>query len=53
MEVSREIRMREQVYPRLIMNGKLTQAEADRRMHAMQNALRMLAAAPPPPPPIK
>ncbi len=42
--------MREQVYPRLLLVGKLTPPEADRRMAALQAALRLLSLLPPPPP---
>lgn len=41
-EVRREIRVRESVYPRLVMLGKLSQLEADRRMLAMVSAANWL-----------
>ena len=41
-EVAREIAVRRSVYPKLISQGKLTQEEADRRMHLMRGALMAL-----------
>ena len=35
-EVRRERLVRQSVYPRLVLNGKLTQAEADRRLNALK-----------------
>ena len=35
-EVRRERLVRQSVYPRLVTNGKLTQAEADRRLYALK-----------------
>lgn len=41
-EVQREINVRQNVYPKLVMNGKLSQDEADRRMRALRYALYYL-----------
>jgi len=41
-EVSRELQVRGYVYPKLVATGKLTQQEADRRMHALRCALYFL-----------
>lgn len=38
-EVAREIRVRDSVYPRLVLQGRLTQGEADRRMRALRVGL--------------
>jgi hypothetical protein len=41
-EVRRERLIRQTVYPRLVTTGKLTQAEASRRMSALESAERWL-----------
>ena len=38
-EIERELRQRENVYPRLIANGKLTQQKADRQMAVLRAVL--------------
>lgn len=40
--VSREINMRERVYPRWIMNGRLTQRKADQEIAMMKAVLQIL-----------
>lgn len=40
--VRREVRMREQVYPRLIESGKMTESQASRELDAMRAALLTL-----------
>ena len=41
-EIGRELRVRDTVYPRLVVQGKLTQPEADRRRRAMRIGLYYL-----------
>lgn len=41
-EVERELRMRREVYPRLVTTRKLRQAEADMRIAIMQSVLDTL-----------
>jgi hypothetical protein len=41
-EVIRELKMRAQVYPRLVNNGKLTQATSDRQIDALEAVLATL-----------
>lgn len=43
-EIERELRVRDSVYPRLVVQGKLTQGEADRRRKAMRVGLYYLEA---------
>jgi phosphatidylserine decarboxylase len=45
-EVAREIKVRESIYPRLVLSGKLTQQEANRRMAALDLAYAMLRQSP-------
>ena len=45
VELERELQVRRNVYPRLILNGKLTRGEADRRMKALRCALYCLQHA--------
>lgn len=45
VEVERELTVRRSVYPKLVLAGKLTQGEADRRMTALRCALYYLEAA--------
>jgi len=40
--VGRELNVRRNVYPKLVINGKLSQDEADRRMRALSYALYFL-----------
>ncbi len=40
--VVREIKMREQVYPRLVSQGKMRQEKADRELTAMRAVLATL-----------
>ena len=39
IEVTRELNVRRNVYPKLVFAGKLSQDEADRRMQSMHYAL--------------
>lgn len=54
LEISRELRVRDVVYPKLVVSGKLSQNEADRRRKALRCALYYLEtiaadrATPPP-----
>ena len=41
-EVEREIKLRRRVYPRWIIDGKLTQAAADRQIEVMEAVLATL-----------
>lgn len=43
--IDEELRMRDQVYPRLIRTGKLGQAEAERRYRGMVGARRLVLEA--------
>lgn len=45
--VRREIRMREQVYPRRVADGKMKQAIADRELETMRAVLNRLLAIKP------
>ena len=45
LEVQREITVRNTVYPKLVIQGRLTQGEADRRAKALRYALYYLEAA--------
>lgn len=45
VEIQRELTVRRTVYPKLVLAGKLTQGEADRRLHAMRCALYYLETA--------
>ena len=42
IEVQRELQVRRHVYPKLVLTGKLTAGEADRRMQALAHVLRLL-----------
>jgi len=42
VEVQRELQVRRHVYPKLVLTGKLTAGEADRRMQALAHVLRLL-----------
>lgn len=42
VEIQRELTVRDAVYPRLVLSGKLTQGEADRRSRALRYALYFL-----------
>ena len=44
-EVRRELKLRGQVYPRLVAADKLTQSKADRQMEALKAVLETLLAA--------
>jgi hypothetical protein len=44
IELRRELRMREHAYPRWVLQGKLSQADADRYVERMRAALRTLEA---------
>jgi hypothetical protein len=46
-EIQREIQVREHVYPKLVMVGKLTVGEAERRVAALKHALFLLAGETP------
>lgn len=41
-EIERELKMREQVYPNLIMNGKLNRVQAERQYRRLLAALSYL-----------
>ena len=41
-EITRELSVRRNVYPKVVLAGKLTQDEADRRMRALSYALYFL-----------
>jgi len=41
-EIGRELNVRRNVYPRLVMVGKLSQEEADRRTRALSYAIYFL-----------
>ena len=43
-EIQRELTVRTHVYPKLVFAGKLTQSEAERRVHALRCALYYLQA---------
>ncbi len=45
-EVERELRMRQQVYPRRVAERKMRQAEADRQIAVMRAVLDRLKAMP-------
>lgn len=45
VELSRELTVRNNVYPKLVASGKLTQHEADRRMRAMRYGLYLIERA--------
>ena len=40
--IEREIEMRKRVYPRLIINGKMTQGQADRELNLMKHIYQTL-----------
>ena len=42
VELEREAQVRLYVYPKLVLNGKLTEAEAARRMAALRKAIELL-----------
>lgn len=42
VELEREAQVRLYVYPKLVLNGKLTEAEAARRMAALRTAIGLL-----------
>lgn len=41
-ELSREGKMRRRVYPRFVLNGKMTQAKADRQIAVLESAVESL-----------
>jgi hypothetical protein len=45
VEIERELQMRAGIYPRLVLQGRLTQTEADRRTRALRYALFALDTA--------
>lgn len=44
-EITRELQVRSNVYPKLVLAGKLSQDEADRRTRAMRYALYFVEVA--------
>jgi hypothetical protein len=42
MELKREMSMREQVYPSLIVRGKLTETQAQKRNDALRKAIEIV-----------